>query len=109
MWCQIIKCLPPFFLNHVPNLLTSGCNPTLKGPGPHIQPVRIVKYVNGDFLPLRIQRLLDPETPEKTRDRDESSLLSEALPATNAPSPPKSHVASLAWERAVVRGILKVT
>jgi len=70
---------------------------------------RVVEYINGNFFALRISRFLNPKPPKHSSDRDKGSLLSQALTATNASTPPKSHISSFIRERSGVRTVFKVT
>ncbi len=65
--------------------------------------VRISENIHWYLSPPPIQRLLNVEPPEQSRNREESALLSEALSATDAPAPPEGHIALLIREGAVQR------
>ena len=111
---KILQCFLPFPSNRLPDLITPRCDPAFEGIWSHIQAVtapqsvlasasgnadlRIVKDVNRDLLPRLIYGFANVESPQKSRDTDECSLLSECLTDTDPPAPTKRHISTFVWK-----------
>lgn len=64
-----------------------------------MQNLRVVEYVNRNWLSTSIYGWLYLEAPNQSCNRQPGPLLSERLARAYSSSPAKSHVSALAWER----------
>jgi hypothetical protein len=107
---KILQCFLPFPFNRLSDLITPWRDSAFEGIWSHIESIttlpsifasvsgrahlRIVKDVNRDLLPRLIHGFTNVESPQKTRDADECSLLSECLTDTDPSTPTKCHIST---------------